>query len=142
MPSPRVPERVLRVKIKPPKVAVPPRRRNDITLPPDVIDASRKHAYELRMTQKEWQNAAIKAFRREVQTNPAAYEPAPSECPTCHTPYRQTRASGAHRRLRVAIDYENDAVAVALAWVADTYYRGVRAQAFEAACRFFMKEKR
>lgn len=133
---PKAPERVYPTRTKK-KVATPaPRRRNDITLDPRVINAYRKQAYDMRISQKDWQNRAIKAFYVHANEHPELYEPTPTACATCHRPFVRTKST--FRYERVAIDYESPAVADLLADLADTFFHGTRAHAFNAACRHFL----
>lgn len=133
---PKKPERIYPSKKKVRVTDPAPRRRNDITLDPRVINAYRKQSHEMRISQKDWQNRAIKAFYAHAFANPELYTPTPTECPACHRPFVRTKST--FRYERVAIDYENSTVADMLAELADTFYHGTRAHAFNAACRHFL----
>jgi len=111
--------------------------RTDITLPPTVAEAVKKHAEEIEVTSSEYYRLAIAAFFKHSLVNPP--EPFWILCPHCGRRRNTPRSS--FKRVRVGLRF--DAVTVEfLDTLSVDYFNGNWSRAFEEAMRFFLGDAR
>ncbi len=132
VPLPKVTPAPRSSRAPPPKV---PRRKTDITLPPHLVEKMMVTAKKMNVSLFEAERLALHAFCKYRIANPV--DPAPVQCPACGNKIKPHREPGDFARIRVTVYFSNEDYEW-LTWLADNYYRGVFARAFQAACEYFL----
>lgn len=111
--------------------------RTDITVPPTVFDAIKKHADSLEISQGEYHRLAIAAFFKHCLVNPP--EVFEAVCPHCGR--RRANPRSSLKRVRVGVRF--DAVTVDfLDSLSVNYFNGNWSRSFEESMRFFLGDER
>lgn len=110
--------------------------RTDITLPPTVADAIKKHAEKLEVSNGEYHRLAIAAFFKHCLVNPP--EPFERVCHACGRKRMAVRSG--HRRVRIGVRFDIVTVDFLESLAAD-YFGGNWSRVFEEAMRHFLGDE-